>query len=98
MYISPLFQKMMAYAESLKPKQLILSAKYGLLRPDDLIEPYETDAQEDENPTGGHGQTKCSSHCDGTAASTPTLDQLIAWRGTLLAIRCDTVLNTSASS
>ncbi len=35
MYISPLFQKMMAYAESLKPKQLILWAKYGLLRPDD---------------------------------------------------------------
>ena len=42
MYTSPLFQKMMAYAESLTPKELfILSAKYGLLNPDDLIEPYE---------------------------------------------------------
>jgi hypothetical protein len=42
MYTSPLFQKMMAYAESLKPKRIfILSAKYGLLSPDDMIEPYE---------------------------------------------------------
>jgi cytoplasmic iron level regulating protein YaaA (DUF328/UPF0246 family) len=42
MYISPLFQKMMAYARSLKPKCIfILSAKYGLLRPDEVIEPYE---------------------------------------------------------
>ena len=42
MYTSPLFQKMMAYAESLRPKRIfILSAKYGLLSPDDLIEPYE---------------------------------------------------------
>lgn len=42
MYISPLFQKMMAYAESLRPKRIfILSAKYGLLAPDDEIEPYE---------------------------------------------------------
>jgi cytoplasmic iron level regulating protein YaaA (DUF328/UPF0246 family) len=42
MYTSPLFQKMMAYAQSLKPsKTFILSAKYGLLSPDDLIEPYE---------------------------------------------------------
>ena len=42
MYISPLFQKMMAYGQSLDPKRLfILSAKYGLLSPDDLIEPYE---------------------------------------------------------
>src|SRR6266481_3140972 len=42
MYTSPLFRKMMAYALSLKPKSVyILSAKYGLLRPDDIIEPYE---------------------------------------------------------
>jgi cytoplasmic iron level regulating protein YaaA (DUF328/UPF0246 family) len=33
---------MMAYAESLRPKRIfILSAKYGLLTPDDIIEPYE---------------------------------------------------------
>jgi cytoplasmic iron level regulating protein YaaA (DUF328/UPF0246 family) len=42
MYTSALFQKMMACAESLKPKRIfILSAKYGLLTPDDVIEPYE---------------------------------------------------------
>ena len=35
MYISPLFQKMMAYAESLRPNRIfILSAKYGLLAPE----------------------------------------------------------------
>lgn len=42
MYTSPLFQKMMAYSQSLKPKRIfILSAKYGLLSPEDTIEPYE---------------------------------------------------------
>lgn len=42
MYTSPLFQKMMAYAQSLKPRRIfILSAKYGLLSPEDTIEPYE---------------------------------------------------------
>ena len=42
MYTSPHFQKMMAYAQSLKPKNIfILSAKYGLLSPCDIIYPYE---------------------------------------------------------
>jgi hypothetical protein len=42
MYTSPLFRKMMDYAQSLKPKNIfILSAKYGLLRLDEMIEPYE---------------------------------------------------------
>jgi uncharacterized protein DUF6884 len=42
MYTSPLFQKMTAYAQSLKPKSIfILSAKYGLLRTDTIIDPYE---------------------------------------------------------
>ena len=42
MYVSSLFKKMMAYAVSLKPDQIyILSAKYGLLKPDDMIDPYE---------------------------------------------------------
>lgn len=42
MYISPLFKKMLAYAERLKPKSIfILSAKHGLLSLNDLIEPYE---------------------------------------------------------
>ena len=40
--MSPLFQKTMAYAKSLNPKAIfILSAKYGLLKPNDVIEPYE---------------------------------------------------------
>jgi hypothetical protein len=42
MYTSALFQKMMAYARSLNPKSIfILSAKYGLLSLEDMIEPYE---------------------------------------------------------
>jgi len=42
MYISLLFTKMMTYARSLKPKCIfILSAKYGLLKLDDIIDPYE---------------------------------------------------------
>jgi hypothetical protein len=42
MYTSALFQKMMAYAQSLKPKRIfILSAKYSLLSSADMIEPYE---------------------------------------------------------
>ena len=42
MYTSSLFQKMMAYAETLNTKRVfILSAKYGLLDPDDMIDPYE---------------------------------------------------------
>lgn len=42
MYTSPLFQGMLAYAKSLNPQKIfILSAKYGLLAMDDMIEPYE---------------------------------------------------------
>lgn len=42
LYISPLFQGMYAYALKQKPKQIfILSAKYGLLEPGAVIEPYE---------------------------------------------------------
>ncbi len=41
-YASPLFQKMMAYARRLNPERIfILSAEYGLLNPDDVINPYE---------------------------------------------------------
>jgi hypothetical protein len=42
MYTSDLFQKMMAYAQSLNPKSIfILSAKYGLLGTETIIDPYE---------------------------------------------------------
>jgi hypothetical protein len=42
LYISPLFKKMAAYAESLRPDKIfILSAEYGLVAPDDVIAPYE---------------------------------------------------------
>lgn len=41
MYTSDLFRKSLAYAEKLQPTQIyILSAKYGLLDPQDVIEPY----------------------------------------------------------
>lgn len=42
MYISQLFRGMVAYAKELGYDKLyILSAKYGLLKEDDMIEPYE---------------------------------------------------------
>ncbi len=42
LYVSTLFKKNIAYAEKLQPdKVYILSAKYGLLRLDDMIEPYD---------------------------------------------------------
>ncbi|MFH1212341.1 MAG: hypothetical protein V1659_05460 [Candidatus Woesearchaeota archaeon] len=41
LYISPLFQKNMHYANSLNPDKIfILSARYGLLRPNKEILPY----------------------------------------------------------
>ncbi len=42
LYISPLFQKNLTYAQKLKPDVIfILSAKYGLLDLDTEIEPYD---------------------------------------------------------
>lgn len=42
MYISSFFKKQLEYAKCLKPKNIfILSAKYGVLELDDVIEPYE---------------------------------------------------------
>ena len=42
LYISDLFKKELAYAKSLKPRRIyILSAKYGVVELDDIINPYE---------------------------------------------------------
>lgn len=42
MYISPLFRYSLQYAKSLNPRRIfILSAKYGLLELNDIIDPYE---------------------------------------------------------
>lgn len=42
MYISALFQKNLQYAKSLNPEKIfILSAKYGLLKLDEEVEPYD---------------------------------------------------------
>ena len=42
LYVSPLFKKNLAYAESLNPDKIfILSAKYGLIGLEDEIEPYD---------------------------------------------------------
>ena len=42
MYTSPLFRGMLLYAQQLRPQKIfILSAEYGLLKPDDVIDPYE---------------------------------------------------------
>lgn len=43
LYISPLFTGNLRYARSLKPDSIfILSAKYGLLELDKVVEPYNT--------------------------------------------------------
>ena len=42
LYVSDLFLKSLAYARQLRPAEIfILSAKYGLVRPDDQIDPYD---------------------------------------------------------
>ena len=42
LYISDLFKKSYRYAQLLKPDNIfILSAKYGLLEPEQVIEPYD---------------------------------------------------------
>lgn len=42
LYTSPLFKLNFSYAESLKPDEiLILSAKYGLVRPEKEVPPYD---------------------------------------------------------
>lgn len=43
LYVSPLFKYGLAYAKSLNPDKIfILSAKYGLLELNEIIEPYNT--------------------------------------------------------
>lgn len=47
LYISPLFKKSLHYARSLKPDHIfILSAKYGLVPLDQVIEPYDVTLNE----------------------------------------------------
>ncbi len=42
LYISPLFRMNLQYARQLTPQKIfILSAKYGLVKLDDVIEPYD---------------------------------------------------------
>jgi len=41
LYSSPLFHKMKCYAESVSDLWFILSAEHGLLRPTDIVAPYE---------------------------------------------------------
>jgi hypothetical protein len=41
LYTSPWFLKARAYVEATKSPWLILSAEYGLLRPDQIVAPYE---------------------------------------------------------
>lgn len=47
LYIGPLFKKLLKYAKSLKPDKIfILSGKYGLLKLDEEIEPYDKNLNE----------------------------------------------------
>ena len=41
MYISPWFRKARAYVEEREQTWFILSAKHGVVQPDDVIEPYD---------------------------------------------------------
>lgn len=41
LYVSDWFRKAMTYAESSGPHWFILSAEYGLLKPETMISPYE---------------------------------------------------------
>jgi hypothetical protein len=41
LYVSPLFRKMRQYAEKNAEKWYILSSKYHLVRPEEVIEPYD---------------------------------------------------------
>ncbi len=41
LYVSPLFRSFRSYAEELCDDWFILSAKYGLLRPDEIVAPYD---------------------------------------------------------
>lgn len=41
LYTSPLFRKASAYAEATCDRWFILSAKHGLLAPDEVVEPYD---------------------------------------------------------
>jgi hypothetical protein len=41
LYVSPLFRKASAYAEATCERWFILSAKHGLVDPDEVIEPYD---------------------------------------------------------
>lgn len=41
LYVSQLFRKASAYAEATCGRWYILSAKHGLIRPDEVIEPYD---------------------------------------------------------
>lgn len=41
LYVSTLFERQRAYAEAKRVPWYILSAEYGLLRPDDWVAPYE---------------------------------------------------------
>lgn len=41
LYVSPWFKKARTYAELTSERWFILSAKYGLVEPDRVIEPYE---------------------------------------------------------
>jgi hypothetical protein len=51
LYVSPLFRKMRQYAERNSEKWYILSSKYHLVRPEEVIEPY--DVTFDKIPASG---------------------------------------------
>lgn len=50
LYVSQLFKKASAYAEATCDRWYILSAKHGLIRPDEVIAPYDMRLGTDDSP------------------------------------------------
>lgn len=63
MYISPLFRKSLNYASKTCSNIYILSAKYGLLRMDDIISPYNETLNQKTEHEKRFGQQRFIGKC-----------------------------------
>ncbi len=74
LYTSPLFRKARAYVERTGGPWFVLSAKYGLVHPNEVIEPYDltlnTMGRSDRRRWAGRVLTQLESHLDSVGAVT----------------------------
>ena len=72
LYTSPLFRKARAYVERTGGPWFVLSAKYGLVHPDEVIEPYDltlnTMGVADRRRWAGMVLTQLEPHLDGVGS------------------------------